>query len=530
MVSPRPDTSEHSVAHRIAIGTISNVAGQVAVLVTSVVLAAVIVHVVGATDFGIWALVGAVASFGFLLELGISAGLVKYVAEHGARGEIDEAALMIGAATWLYALLGGLVCVLGLGAAVTLPAIIGLHGHLARLTQSLSIFTAVDVAISMVAIAPIAVLKGVQRFPAVNAIAGGGALLGAALTIAALAIGSGIVGVAAVGALNSLLVYLVSLVVVRRMLPGYMATPIRRDSGRARRLLRFSRSIAVIQVALRLQTRLDVIVIAAALPIRLVTPYSFAQRLADGTDIATEQFGKLLLPLATEVSTTREPDALRSLYLTATRLTVAISLGVGLPIALLGGPILEIWVGHKFSGYGVLVALLAFAAIVDLPSYPAAAVLQSIERHGPIAKMALASGVVNVGLSIALVGPYGVNGVAAATLVASAIEIGVFVVPYAARVLHVSLRAFMTEVVLPLVLPVGALVGLTIGGAAILPVTSLWRLGAVVGVAVTVYALAYGTIAAGPHERALYRSTAAALHLVPKPPATSAGSSQLPPR
>jgi hypothetical protein len=117
------------------------------------------------------------------------------------------------------------------------------------------------------------------------------------------------------------------------------------------------------------------------------------------------------------------------------------------------------------------------------------------------------------------------EGVAAATLVVSAVEIGVFVLPYAARVLHVSLRAFATEVVLPLVLPVSGLVGLTIGGAAMFPVASVWRLGVVVGVAVTVYALLYGTIAAGPHERELYRSTAVALHLLPQPPANSDDSS-----
>ena len=129
-----------------------------------------------------------------------------------------------------------------------------------------------------------------------------------------------------------------------------MALPGRYDGERVRRLIRFSRSIAAVQIAVNLQSRLDVVVIAAALPVRNVTPYSFAQRLADGTRIATDQFGKVLLPLASEVSATRERAAVSELFLTSTRLTMFIALGVGLPLALLGGPILEVWVGEEFSG------------------------------------------------------------------------------------------------------------------------------------------------------------------------------------
>jgi O-antigen/teichoic acid export membrane protein len=499
-------TDQHWVARRVAVGTATNVVGQAVVALSLIALAPITVHAVGATDYGVWVLVGSVASFGFLIELGISAALVKYVAEHAARREVDEAARMVGAATWLYALLGAGVASAGLLLAWALPALVDLHGAAGRLVRPLALLTAVDVGISVLAIAPMAVLKGLQRFPAVNAITGAGALTSVALTVTVLETGAGIVGVAAVGALNSALTYAASLHVARRLVPEYFAVPVRRDVGRVRRLLRFSRSVAVIQVASRMQTRLDVVVIAAALPVRLLAPYNFGQRLAAGTWMATDQFGKVLLPLATEVSATREPVALRALYLTATRLTLWIAIGAGLPLAVLGGPILDLWVGKPFSHYGAVVALLAAAAIVDVPSNPAAYALQSIERHGPIAWMALGSAVANVALSIALVGPYGINGVAAATLIASAVEITFFVVPYAGRTLGLPLREIAAEVIGRLAVPTAALAALLVGGAAVLPVTSVSRLAIVVGVALAGYVMIYMTIGAGASERAAYRS------------------------
>lgn len=504
-------TEEHSVARRVAAGTASNAVGRAVVLVSRIAVMPIILHAVGATDFGIWVVIGAVAGFGVMLELGISAGLVKYVAEHSARGENEEAARIVGAATWLYGLLGAFFWVAGSLIALVAPGILGLEGEEASLVRVLGVLAAIDLGLSMVSIGPISVLKGLQRFPAVNVLTSAAALVSFGLTVAVLEAGTGIVGVSAVAAVNTALTGVASVVLARRIAPEQMATPLRRDGERLRRLLRFSRSIAAVQVAVNLQSRLDTIVIAAALPVRFVTPYTFGQRLADGTRIATDQFGRVLLPLASQVSATRDRATVRALFLGSMRLTMAIALAVGLPVALLGGPILEIWAGDQLAGYGTLVAILAAAAIVDLPSYPAAALMQSIERHGPIAWMAIGSAVANVALSIALVGPYGVEGVAAGTLIASAVEITVFVVPYAARVLEIGPREFVAEVVLRLLVPTVVIVGVVIGGHALLPVTSLLRLAIVAGGALTAFALAYAAFGAEPRERAAYRAGLAAV-------------------
>ncbi len=502
---------------RVFVGTVSNLLGQGVIVICALALTPIIVHRVGATDYGIWVLIGSIASFVYLLDIGISAGLVKYVAEHVARSEYDEGARVVGAATWIYVLIGVGVCVVGLGLAAMLPALFDLHGHTRRVVPAVVALVALDCGISIPSIAPLAVLRGLQRFSLANGILAGGVTLGAGLTVGALLLGGGIVGVAAAAAVSDLIAFAISIGVVRRVAPKLTGRLVRPDRQRARRLLRFSSSVALIQVAGKLQTRTDAVVIGAALPVRLVTPYSFGQRLATGTEIATEQFGKVLLPLATEIGATRGRADLRPLVLTATRLMLAIALGVGLPLAFLGGPILKLWVGNAFAGYGTVVALLAVAQIVALPSSPAVYVLQSLERHGPVAWMALGGAVANVGLSVALVGRYGINGVAAATLVATAAYLVVFS-PYATRVLGLSLRELAAEVLLRLAVPAVVLAGLLSGGAAILPVTSLVRLAVVVGVALGGYVLTYVVLGAGTSERAAYRSgAAAAMRLASRP-------------
>jgi O-antigen/teichoic acid export membrane protein len=508
-------SEQHALARRAAAGTATNVAGQAVVILTLLVLAPVVAHAVGPTDYGVWVLIGSVASFAFLLELGISAALVKFVAEQTAKGDVVEGAKMMAAANWLYALLAAVALGIGLLAALALPEVIDLHGADARLVRPLMTLIALDVAISVLAIPPMAVLRGLQRFPTVNAINGACAVTGLVITVIVLGVGGGIVGVAAAGAGNSALTYAVSLIAVRRIAPEFPVWRRTRDQPRIGRLLRFSGSIAVIQLADRMQTRLDVIVIAVWLPVGLVTPYNFAQRLATGTLIAGDQFGRVLLPLATEVGAGRDPAALKPLFLTTVRLTLAIALGIGLPVAVLGGPILSVWVGHAYAGYGVVVAMLTVAAIIDLPSATAGYILQSIERHPPLAWMALGNGAVNLGLSIALVGPWGINGVAAGTLIATAAEMTLFVCPYAARVLGVTAGELASEALLPLGIPALVLSGLLVGGSEVLAVTSVAVLVLVIAVAIAGYCVAYLATGARAAERAAWLSVGSAALRLP---------------
>jgi O-antigen/teichoic acid export membrane protein len=256
---------------------------------------------------------------------------------------------------------------------------------------------------------------------------------------------------------------------------------------------------------------MDAVVVGAALPVGAVTPYNLAQRLADGTRIAAEQFVKVLLPIATDMSASSDADGVRGLFVTATRLTLGLAVAVALPLIMFGGPVLELWVGPPYGHYGRLVGLLAASAAIDVAAYPGAAALQSFERHRPMAWMALVSGVLNVGLSVALVGPYGLDGVAAATLIATAGEILLVFFPYACIAMGVPLAHLARDVLLRLVVPVGSYGLLLRLSAAAVGVTSFAGLATTLCVSLAGYAALYMAAAAGRGERAAYRSARVAL-------------------
>jgi O-antigen/teichoic acid export membrane protein len=129
----------------------------------------------------------------------------------------------------------------------------------------------------------------------------------------------------------------------------------------------------------------DEIVIAAFLPISLVTPYAVARKLSELGRTLTNEFIRVLLPLASELDARDDPARLRALYVVGTRLTLAIFLPFACVLLVLGQQILAAWVGEAYGPYAYLVSILTLVGLIDTSQVPAGSVLQGMTRYRPLA-------------------------------------------------------------------------------------------------------------------------------------------------
>jgi O-antigen/teichoic acid export membrane protein len=125
----------------------------------------------------------------------------------------------------------------------------------------------------------------------------------------------------------------------------------------------------------------------------------------------------------------------------------------GISLAVLAGPILTIWVGAEYAEYGYLIVVLTLASLIDIPTWPAGSVLQGIARHRFTAVMALCTGITNLGLSLILVQRLGLLGVALGTLIPTIIFGVGFTIPYAMRVIGVTLSQMVRQALWPALMP-----------------------------------------------------------------------------
>jgi O-antigen/teichoic acid export membrane protein len=432
----------------------SNYVGHFVGLATWFLLTPFILNQLGASLFGLWVLVGSIVAYGSLLDFGIAGAITKYVAEYQAKGQPEESRSLVATSLILYIFLGMIMILASIVIAPFFPRFFNVSPELGETAVQLVMLSGLGIGLAIPSASTMAVLRGLQRFDLVNLLHMITTLLAAGAIVAILLLGGGVIGLVSVIIVVRFLMQIPIIWFIYHIAPELRFGLVSPNWKMLSTVTSFSSSLFLINVGGQLETKTDEIVIGAFMPVSAVTPYNLARKLSTLPQFMTEQFLSLILPLASELHAENDQARLRSLYVISTRLTLGTFLAFGVSLVILAGPILTIWVGEEFAKYAYLIFVLTLASLIDIPTWPAGFVLQGIGRHRFTAIMALSSGIANLALSLILVRQLGLLGVALGTLIPTTIICLGFVLPYAIRVIGVTVGEMYRSVALPAIVPI----------------------------------------------------------------------------
>jgi O-antigen/teichoic acid export membrane protein len=496
-----PMTKGAVIGNRVLRNVISNWIGKVLWLISGFLLIPFILDRIGTAQFGLWALANSVMSYGLLLDFGIGWAVIKYVAEFRARGRAEDARALVATALRLYSWLGLAALVLSLAVAPLFPRLFNVPGDLQSEAIWVTLLMGVGLATSIPCTITTSVLRGLQRYDVVSLLASVATLLYAIGTVLVLILGGGLVGIVALSVAVTIVMQIPSISFIHRIAPD---VPISWRGARhewVRTVMSFGSWLFLMDVATRVQTKVDVLVIGAFLPISSVTPYALCRRLSEIGQIVSDQFIKVMLPLAAELKADDDVARLRELYVTGTRLTMALFLPIGCALSVLARPLLTLWVGAGYADYARLVPILVLATLLDTSQWTAATILQGIGRQRPLAIASACGAIANAGLSIILVRLLGLEGVAVSALIAAGIVCIGFVMPYAMRLMRVGALEVLKGVLLPSALPVIPALVSIYAVKSMIEAQSLFTLAIVAGVGLVTYWVMYLWLSASKIER-----------------------------
>jgi O-antigen/teichoic acid export membrane protein len=491
------------IRQRLVTGTVSNVVGKATAVGTWFLLTPFILSRLGPHGYALWVLTGSIAAYGFLLDFGIGGAIVKYVAEHGARREHHKAAELVATAQWLYIACGVVAVAVSIVAAPF--AVTALHVGAGDYDTSvkLIVLTAMNVA-SVIAIMPaLSVLRGLQRYDLYNLVMIFNSILEAITTITALTAGWGVVGIVAMLVPATLVTGVAAAYLVKRIAPdlslGWRGARVRA----ARQIFGFSSSLFAIDVANKMQTKTDEFIIAMLRTVNAVTPYALARKLGDIAELAAVQFLKVIMPLASELDAADQAVKLRTLYIVASRIAMAVAVPIAVILIVIGSTILTLWVGEQYARYGTLLAVMAIGRLVATTQWPASEILLGMARHRFVAMTSIAAGVTHIVLSMLLLPRFGLIGVSVGALVPTVVMALCVVMPFANRTLKISWSTVAREIWIPGLLPgvVAAVVLSLLQQGTAQP--SLFVVGGWIVATVVTYFAAYISMPAAEAERQL---------------------------
>jgi O-antigen/teichoic acid export membrane protein len=459
----------------------------------------------GKAAYGLWALTTSITMYFSVLDLGYSGAVVKFVAQYRAKQDMRALNETLSTTFYLFASFGVVTYLVAIGLAAFIDRLLRLGPDQVHTARLVLLITSVSVAIGTACTVFGAVINGFQRYDLNNIAGTASTIVIAVVNVLVLWAGFGLVELVIGTTAIRVLTYGVYRANAYRVFP---AMRIRLDlfrRERLRELTSFSVFMALIDWANKLNYSIDAVVIGIMLGTGAVAVWSVGQRLAEATQRLTNQLNEIIFPNVVDHSASDRVDRLQLLFLVGTRLSLATVVPIAAVLILMARPLVLAWVGPGYDGSVVVVQLLALIVVVRVGNATGSTLLKGAERHRLVAAVNVVTAVVNVSISIALVKPLGLAGVAIGTLVpVSATAIFVLFPASCSRV-GLSMRRALVEAVWPAVWPAGTMAAYVLISRPMIP-QSLPAVLVSMGVAVSIYAATFLTFGIDAAERRFYLS------------------------
>jgi O-antigen/teichoic acid export membrane protein len=437
---------------RLFANAASNTLGFVAQLVVSLFMARVVLRALGDERYGVWSFVESFLAYLMLFDLGVAAALVRFVprclAAHDRAGLnrvfstclafFAAVAAVAGPAGWLFLQffadhllkvpdeLRGEVRLVFLAAVVSFAAGLPLSVFPAML-DGLNAFTTKTLTRTVFLL---------TRVPALLlALRGESPLLKLVLVLTA----------------SNLLESLTLAGLVFRRLPGLRFVPREIDRGTVRMIRGYSLDSFLAMIAGRLSFSTDAFVIGSALGAAAITPFNLANRLVDLAKSVLRSVTTTLTPAVSALEATGDLGAVRAYFLHGTRLVLYLVLPIQVGLYVLGKPFLTIWLERSeyAAASGPTLWILASTLSLTIAQSVASRVLYGMGRIRLFARVAVLEGVTNLLVSLLLVWPLGIEGVAWGTALPH-VGFCLFAIVHASQLIDVHPRAYLRAWAKPL--------------------------------------------------------------------------------
>ncbi|HEY3280085.1 MAG TPA: oligosaccharide flippase family protein [Gemmatimonadales bacterium] len=405
-------------------------------------------HKLGDAGYGTWNLVNAITGYLGLLVLGVPMASVRYFAQHAAKGDVEKLNEAIGSCTALYLLLGGIALVVGAGLYAFFTLAYDIPASLRADSRVAFGLMVLYVAVGFVALLPNGVLAAHDDFVPRNVVRLWGVLLRLALTLGLLALRASLTVLALVQLVCLVFDFALCWMLVRRRYPATRVRVADFDWGMARSIFAFSLYVLVLNAGARLSFETDSMVIGAFMDVRSIPYFTVANSFIIYLMEFLIAIAAVVMPTATRLQAQGKTADLRAIFLRWSKIALSLTMAAGLFLIVLGPRFIAWWVDPSFERpAGEVLQILMVSYIIFLPVRGVALpILMGLGKPGLPTIGFLVAGVVNLGLSIALVRPLGLAGVALGTAIPNVL-FAALVFVQACRELDVSTGEFMRYVV-----------------------------------------------------------------------------------
>ena len=457
----------------------------------------------GPSAYGLWALTASITWFFNVLDLGYGGAVVKFIAQY--RAWRDRRALNEILSTVAVVFTGlGLVCFLvTAGIAWQVDKLFNIGPGQVRTAQQLLLIVGTYLSVRFAFAIFGSVVYGFQRYYLNSGVSIGVSVVVAAVNVAVLSAGYGLVHLVAATTIVRLLSLGLFTWNAYRVYPGLQVRPTLFRVARLREVTGFSIYMLVLDWSAKLNYSSDTIVIGAMLNTTAVAVWTVGQRLSQFTQQLTNQLNDALFPVVVDSDAARRQDRLQAVLIQGTKLSLAIAAPLCLGVIMLAEPLILSWVGPDFSASVLPTRILIAVVLIRVSTASANLILKGAGQHRLLAATNATAAVVNILLTILLIRPLGLLGAALGTFAPITIAAAFVLYPAACRRVGLPLSRPLTQAIWPAIWPGIIMMG-GLWLAQRVPPVGLLEVGLHFAAGGVVYTGLFLTLSIGGDERRFY--------------------------
>lgn len=441
-----------ALPRRFGINVLANYSAQAVTALSALVVTPLLLHHVGRSAFGVWALAASAVSYLELLDLGFGDATTKLVAED-ARVRNERAVRTLNTTFFILVPLGGLCLLAGFGLAAVFPSLVhipeGLRGQGVVVVAVLSLGLAASIPGDIFGGA----MAGYQRFDLLGWSNLGFVLVTGLSTVAVVLAGGGLVALAITTTVVSVCFHTVRWILVRHMVPEARIRPRLVDRSRIRSITRLSGWFLGGSFLGAAYRTTDVILVGILLGVRPAALYAVGSKLAKAAAQAVDSLSAIFFPFASATGAGAEKGDLADIVVDGTRVTILVGAVAGIVLMVLAGPAIGAWVGPGYAASAQVLVILAAAGVAASPVAALMAVLNGSGHVRLVVSVAAAEVTVNIVLSVILIETVGLVGAALGTLVSIALVRLPGIMIFGSRAAGIGVGQVLRRAVLPHVAP-----------------------------------------------------------------------------
>lgn len=404
-----------------------------------------IISSVGKDGYGIWTLVLSFIGYFGLLQLGVSAGIMRYIPYYSGKKENFHATGIFSSAFAFYVFVGTVIFSISFFFAPAIATFFGKGNDFIALVRLVGVASAIHCPAAVLD----ASLRSKEGFVLANCLAVFLAITKAIGLVVVLTLGYGIVGMGWIVLIQSIAGYCLYWATLKLAFPALSLSVRYIKYCYFKDLLMFGLLAAVMSLGFMLRFNSDRVIIGRVLDMEAVGIYGLAAALMLKYRNAIGAVSRVLQPRFGVLDGQNNKELMKDLFYRGTKTVAFVAVFIGGVLFALGPAFIQLWVGSGFEQAYPVLLVLVIAQIIDQSQTPTISLLTGSGKQGFLAGLAIAEGLSGIFLAMLLY-RYGLLGIAIGFAIPMIIA-QLFVRPvYVCSFLNIRLRNYFKKCLLGL--------------------------------------------------------------------------------